>query len=106
MSLTLIQTIIIIFADEKKRTEDAGEDTDLDPERPMFSLVTGKYRKAKKYGQGKIVILLFVLKIIIIFMADNKDSALDNSPSSTDLVKRSSDNALAKLGNSAAGEPL
>lgn len=37
------------FIDKGARDEDPEED----PDRPMFSLVTGKYRHAKRYGDGK-----------------------------------------------------
>jgi diphthamide biosynthesis protein 2 len=33
---------------------DEGEDEDEDPDRPVFSLVTGKYRHARRYGGERL----------------------------------------------------
>lgn len=42
------------FIDKGARDEDPEED----PDRPMFSLMTGKYRRAKRYGDGEFPPLL------------------------------------------------
>lgn len=34
----------------EKEEEDSAEGSGEDPDQPVFSLVTGKYRQAKKYG--------------------------------------------------------
>ncbi|KAH9942803.1 putative diphthamide synthesis protein-domain-containing protein [Amylocystis lapponica] len=57
-----------------------------DPDQPVFSLVTGKYRHAKRYGEPSAT--------------DDGDSA------SSAVVLRNQDNAIAKLSDSAAGQFL
>ncbi len=59
-----------------------GEE-DEDPDRPMFSLVTGTYRHAKRYG-------------------DKEDSAAALN-GSTDVILRNQDGTVATLKDSAAG---
>ncbi|KAA1470859.1 diphthamide biosynthesis protein [Dentipellis sp. KUC8613] len=64
--------------------EDADEDEDEDPDRPMFSLVTGTYRHAKRYG-------------------DPEDSTAAAVNGSMDVVLRNQDGTVATLKDSAAG---
>jgi len=63
--------------------ESTGEDRDpnQDPDQPVFSLVTGKYRHAKRYGG----------------MTEQEEEA------SSAVILRNSDNAVAQLKDSAAG---
>lgn len=42
-------------------TKDAESQDDNDPDRPMFSLMTGKYRHAKRYGGRTLYHLLYAL---------------------------------------------
>jgi len=39
-----------VLAREPPKHSPDGEDEDGDPDHPVFSLVTGKYRHAKRYG--------------------------------------------------------
>ncbi|GLB42706.1 putative required for the first step in the synthesis of diphthamide, a post-translational modification of histidine which occurs in translation elongation factor 2 [Lyophyllum shimeji] len=66
--------------------EDEDTDEDDDPDRPMFSLVTGTYRHAKRYGAG----------------GDTR--AVESvAGSGSEVVLRNQDNAVATLADSAAG---
>jgi len=71
---------------------EAGEaetsDNEDDPDRPMFSLVTGQYRKAKKYGD-----------------ADPPNVNVDGE-SSLAVVPRNGDGTVARLADSPAAEFL
>ncbi|EJC98372.1 diphthamide biosynthesis protein [Fomitiporia mediterranea MF3/22] len=65
--------------------EERKEDADLD--RPMFSLVSGTYRHAKRYGVGN----------------DEKEETVIDSK---ELTVRTQDNALTKMDDSAAAQFL
>ncbi|KAI9451826.1 diphthamide biosynthesis protein [Lactarius psammicola] len=64
------------------------DDEDDDPDRPVFSLVTGKYRHAKRYG------------------ATEDDPTPAQDPSSSALILRDQDGTVSTLRDSAAGEFL
>ncbi|KAJ3997354.1 putative diphthamide synthesis protein-domain-containing protein [Lentinula boryana] len=66
-----------------------NDDGDKDEDSPIFSLITGKYRHAKRFG----------------FTAKDSNARSSSSPESA-LVQRSQDNALSLLSNSAAGQFL
>jgi len=68
------------------RSSPDNEDEESDPDRPLFSLVTGRYRHAKRYGE------------------DDRTPAPTSSPS--DLIIRDQDGTVATLKDSAAGEFL
>ncbi|THH16089.1 hypothetical protein EW146_g4501 [Bondarzewia mesenterica] len=70
---------------------DAGRDhiDQDDPDRPTFSLVTGKYRHAKRYGD-----------------LDDTEPQLDTIASPSAVILRNQDNTIATLKDSAAGEFL
>jgi len=65
----------------------SDEEDDGDPDRPVFSLVTGKYRHAKRYGE------------------DDPTPAQESSSSSA-LILRDQDGTVSTLRDSAAGEFL
>jgi diphthamide biosynthesis protein 2 len=81
--------------------DDGADDDEEDPDRPQFSLITGKYRQAKRYG-GKRVDDRVGLLILMYVTASEKGKAIDGM--STDLIIRNQENALA-LADSAAGMP-
>jgi diphthamide biosynthesis protein 2 len=70
--------------------KDDADASDEDADRPMFSLVTGTYRQAKRYGSS----------------ADASPAAVvtADSENPSAVVLRNQDNALSVLSNSAAGE--
>ncbi|KAF8057552.1 putative diphthamide synthesis protein-domain-containing protein [Lyophyllum atratum] len=71
--------------DQTAEADRADEDTDGDdPDRPVFSLITGTYRHAKRYGAGA-------------------DSQPVESASGSEVVLRNQDSAVATLTDSAAG---
>ncbi|KAJ3764206.1 putative diphthamide synthesis protein-domain-containing protein [Lentinula raphanica] len=69
--------------------DDVGDDRD--EESPVFSLVTGKYRHAKRFGPAT---------------TSDESSTMSTSTSASALVERSKENALSLLSNSAAGQYL
>ncbi|TDL18370.1 diphthamide biosynthesis protein [Rickenella mellea] len=74
-----------------KATLDDQEPSDKDKrdrDEPNFSLVTGKYRQAKRYG------------------VEPKEPRVTDDANSTDLVPRNQDNAVAKLQDNAAAHFL
>ncbi|KAG6839166.1 hypothetical protein C0991_005310, partial [Blastosporella zonata] len=72
--------------DDREPGTQSGDEDDQDLDRPVFSLVTGTYRQAKRYGAGE-------------------NSPPDDITSGTDsvVVLRNQDSAVAKLADSAAG---
>lgn len=71
----------------RDRNEDEDEDS------PVFSLVTGKYRHAKRFGPT-----------LTPDVSNATTSTTSSTASSTALVQRNQDSALALLSDSAAGE--
>lgn len=72
----------LLASDSENDLGSATEDSGGDPDEPTFSLVTGKYRQAKRYGTG-----------------DRKASIEGTSAA---LTLRNQDGALTKLADSAA----
>ena len=68
---------------ENKESDETGED----PDRPLFSLVTGKYRQPKLYGHRQ----------------GDASSPQSDGPSSTSLTVRNNEDSLIALPDSAAG---
>ncbi|KAI0271164.1 putative diphthamide synthesis protein-domain-containing protein [Russula aff. rugulosa BPL654] len=64
----------------------SDQDEEGDPDRPMFSLLTGRYRHAKRYGED--------------------DRVTAPPPSSSAVVLRDQDSTIATLKDTAAGEFL
>ena len=62
---------------------DEDEDEDEDDDRPMFSLVTGQYRSAKRYG--------------------GEQTQPESIPGSSDVVLRNQDGTVAVMADSARG---
>ncbi|KDQ53934.1 hypothetical protein JAAARDRAFT_418001 [Jaapia argillacea MUCL 33604] len=73
--------------DENEKEAESGEEGD-DDERPMFSTVTGKYRKVKKFG------------------LDNGADRIEEGDKDGRVVLRNQDNAVGLLGDSAGAEFL
>ncbi|KAL5519746.1 hypothetical protein ACEPAG_1406 [Sanghuangporus baumii] len=71
-------------------SEDGKEDGGIDPDQPMFSLVSGKYRQAKRYGDS----------------SKRNDNATESTNDSQELTVRSQDSALSKMSDSAAAQFL
>jgi diphthamide biosynthesis protein 2 len=82
----------------KSSSDDVDEDDD--PDRPVFSLVTGKYRHAKRYGGERLssTCSLFSWKTVT---EDDPTPALASSSSAVTL--RDQDGTVAILKDSAAG---
>ncbi|THH05897.1 hypothetical protein EW145_g4460 [Phellinidium pouzarii] len=72
--------------DETGKNKDTTNDDELDPDQPVFSLVTGTYRHAKRYGND----------------SSNTKDATESPTQSGHLMPRSKENALAKMSDSAA----
>ena len=64
-----------------------AEDADEDADRPVFSLVSGTYRTAKRYGAGA-----------------EAAAAVEEGASSAAVILRNQENALSVLPDSAASE--
>ncbi|KAI9439278.1 diphthamide biosynthesis protein [Lactarius indigo] len=75
----------VLAREPSKRSSD-DEDEDGDPDRPVFSLITGKYRHAKRYGE------------------DDPTPAQETTSSA--LILRDQDGTVTTLRDSAAGEFL
>ncbi|KAH9161619.1 diphthamide biosynthesis protein [Lactarius sanguifluus] len=75
-----------VLAREQPKHSSDDEDEDGDPDRPAFSLVTGKYRHAKRYGE------------------DDPTPAQESTSSA--LILRDQDGTVTTLRDSAAGEFL
>ncbi|KAG6816757.1 hypothetical protein H0H87_003152 [Tephrocybe sp. NHM501043] len=71
---------------ENTKTESGSGDDD---DQPVFSLVTGTYRHAKRYGAGKNTPQL--------------NNAISGSIPDSAVVLRNQDSAIAQLSDSAAG---
>jgi diphthamide biosynthesis protein 2 len=84
---------------------DEGGDGDEDPDQPVFSLVTGKYRHARRFGGERL------LRAPWLFSVFNRGSGDDSSApglesSSSAVVLRDQDGTVAILKDSAAGNVL
>ncbi|KAL5482353.1 DPH2 [Sanghuangporus weigelae] len=71
-------------------SEDGKEAGGSDPDQPMFSLVSGKYRQAKRYGDP----------------SRRNKNATESTNGSQELTVRSQDSALSKMADSAAAQFL
>ncbi|GJE95962.1 diphthamide biosynthesis protein [Phanerochaete sordida] len=79
----------LALEDANEKPAERGEGSDDDADRPMFSLVTGTYRQAKRYGG-----------------AQPSDAPADGEAEPSAVVLRNQDNALSVLSDSAAGHFL
>jgi diphthamide biosynthesis protein 2 len=79
---------------------EGGEDDD----RPQFSLVTGKYRTTKRYGGTSFLVDIsnFAAFDASAYPAPYKEKSTEPNESSTDVILRNQDSALAMV-DSAAG---
>jgi diphthamide biosynthesis protein 2 len=77
----------------------ATEDNGGDPDQPTFSLITGKYRQAKRYGSKHNP---YVLNLILHPKAGDDKTSTEGMTAA--LTLRNQDGALSKLADSAAGE--
>jgi diphthamide biosynthesis protein 2 len=93
---------LYLQTDNNFQTEAETSDNEDDPDRPMFSLVTGQYRKAKKYG-GVLYYLDSPLIIDICLDADPPNVNVDGG-SSLAVVPRNGDETVARLADSPAGK--
>jgi diphthamide biosynthesis protein 2 len=80
------------------------QDEEEDPDRPIFSLLTGKYRHAKRYG-GELqhYIILSYPFLSRNTTAENHPVPAPPPPSSSALVLRDQDSTIATLKDTAAG---
>lgn len=76
------------------------EDNGADPDQPTFSLVTGKYRQAKRYGSKHD--LSTYLTASYVPKAEGNETLTEET--SAALTLRNQDGALSKSADSAAGE--
>jgi len=74
-----------------------------DPDRPIFSLVTGKYRHAKKYGEG--LNSFSFLMIIFSLLSQTVETPVDNAieGGDTSVILRNEQRSLM-VSDRAAGE--
>lgn len=77
------------YGHEEANALERDRDEDEDEDSPIFSLVTGKYRHAKRFGPT---------------LSPEVSNVMSSTTSSTALVQRNQDSALALLSDSAAGE--
>ncbi|KAJ3522799.1 hypothetical protein NMY22_g11733 [Coprinellus aureogranulatus] len=77
--------------EEKVGEEDEGQLSDQDPDQPVFSLVTGKYRHAKRYGDSA---------------TPTTTQTVDAGVDASSLVVRNQEDALVALPGSAAAQFL
>ena len=83
----------------------SDQDEEGDPDRPMFSLMTGKYRHAKHYG-GELLMSPFICSQVFLLIRNTttgNDRLPAPSPSSSALVLRDQDRTIATLKDTAAG---
>ena len=67
----------------------------------MFSLVTGKYRHAKRYGDGKLPICQCFSRLTY---HQKEPELVKNVDSSQSLIQRSQESALSRMTDNAAGK--
>jgi diphthamide biosynthesis protein 2 len=79
----------------------SDQDEEGDPDRPMFSLITGRYRHAKRYGGEQLHYFLSVLAEARMNAEDDRVPAPPTSSSA--LVLRDQDSTIATLKDTAAG---
>jgi hypothetical protein len=82
------------------------QDEEGDPDRPIFSLLTGKYRHAKRYGGELQHHILFYPFMSWNTTAENHPVPAPPPPSSSALVLRDQDSTIATLKDTAAGVPF
>lgn len=83
----MVKETIVVAAEEKgKGAEDNAEEDD-EEQAPEFSLITGKYRQAKQYGDR------------FSYKDQNGQNESQNA-----LVKRNQEGTVAKILDSAAGK--
>lgn len=92
---------VISFAEESPESREADEE---DPDQPVFSMVTGKYRHAKRYGgASRYPYPCMTAPLLRTLLAGEEvpSSAADENTSA--LVRRNQDGAVAKMQDNAAG---
>lgn len=83
-----------------------GEDA-VDEERPIFSLVSGSYRHAKRYGERECIFFSHSFRTDQVAVANVEvPSDEQTKQKSTALARISPEKSLSKMSDSAAGEPL
>lgn len=83
----------------------SDNDEESDPDRPVFSLATGRYRHAKRYGGGKLSYSLPILILFKLYVIE-ADGTPAQASSSTALISRDRDGTVTTLRDSAAGMPF
>jgi hypothetical protein len=84
----------------------SDQDEEGDPDSPMFSLITGRYRHAKRYGGELLYRLLSVSPFFSRNTTTDNDRVPASPPSSSALVLRDQDSTIATLKDTAAGAPF
>lgn len=87
-------------------TGELNED-DSDPDQPVFSLVTGTYRHAKRFGGGVSFLSTQIPSLTFLPVPGNLHPESQNSDDTpTAVILRNQDTALATLADSAGGAIL
>jgi diphthamide biosynthesis protein 2 len=89
----------------KPSSDEVSDEDEDDSERPVFSLATGKYRHAKRYGGERLSRAPFSIYLKDYPAEDNSTPAPISSSSSA-LMLRDQDDTVAVLKDSAAGNVL
>ncbi|KAF8585866.1 diphthamide biosynthesis protein [Ramaria rubella] len=82
----------VIEHQARSHPNDVSDGHEHDQDRPIFSLVTGKYRHAKRYGEGTPI------------FSNHKNPRSTSNPSA--IILRNTDNALTSISNSAGADFL
>jgi diphthamide biosynthesis protein 2 len=85
-----------MFVDDEQKPED------VDLDQPSFSLITGKYRHARRYGGTTFPIVSGFLTLMVELDPKSVTSTA-NEPSSAVAI-RNQDNSVSVLADSAAGK--
>lgn len=67
--LCLIDSVNVRESNIIDRNDDDVGDRDPDPDSPMFSLVTGKYRHAKRFGGKSQQFIIFLSLFLALFVS-------------------------------------